>query len=138
VTDFSGARVVPATLDETAGLGSEERFRLQVPYVQTGPGVPVQFRPSGELVGFVVLIGPDSGEIEVSWPGGREDILVFDEFSSYHRLGTVVLEKRIPAGSEVKVELTHHPVDRTATVKPIEDPAAIEPGLRLVGYMVLA
>jgi hypothetical protein len=136
-TDFSSARIEPATLDETSGRGSEQRFRLQLPYVQVGSGVPVHYRPSGELVGFMVLIGPDSGEIEVSWDGGREDILVFDEFSNYERLSTVVLAKRIPAGAEVKIELTRRPVDRTATVRPIEDPAAIEPSLRLVGYMVL-
>lgn len=136
-TGFSGARVQPAALEETGGRGSEQRFRLQVPYVQVGVGVPVHCRPSGELVGFIVLVGPDSGEIEVSWSGGRESILMFDEFSNHQRLSTVVLAKRIPAGADVLIELTDRPVDRTATIKPIEDPAAIEPTLRLVGYMVL-
>lgn len=136
-TDFSGARVQRARLEETGWRGSEQRFRLQLPYVQVGAGVQVRFRPSGELVGFIVLIGPDSGEIEVSWSGGREDILVFDEFSYYERLSTVVLEKRIPAGADVTIELTRRPVDRTATVRPIEGQAPIEPTLRLVGYMVL-
>jgi hypothetical protein len=136
-TDFSGASVVPATLDEISGTGSEQWFRLQIPYVQVGAGAPVHCRPAGELLGFIVLIGPDSGAIEVSWEGGREEILVFDEFSHYHRLSTVVLEKRIPRGADVTIELTSRQVDRTATVKPIDDPAAIEPSLRLVGYMVL-
>jgi hypothetical protein len=136
-TDFSRARVQPAALEETGGRGSGQSFRLQVPYVQVGAGVSVRFRPSGELLGFVLLIGPDSGEIEVSWEGGREEILVFDEFSYYQRLSTVLLGKRIPAGAEVTIELTRRSVDRTGTVKPIEDPAAIEPALRLIGYMAL-
>ena len=136
-TDFSGARVQPATLEETGDRGSEQRFRLQIPYVQVGAGAPVRGRLAGELVGFIVLIGPDSGEIEVSWSGGREEILVFDEFSYYHRLSTVVLGERIPAGADVTIELTRRPVDRTATIKPIEDPELTEPSLRLVGYMVI-
>jgi GDSL-like lipase/acylhydrolase family protein len=137
-TDFSGARVQPARLDDTDGRGSERRFRLQLEYVEVGPAVPVHCRPMGQLIGLVVLIGPDSGEIEVSWSGGLENIVLFDEFSHYQRLSTVVLRQRIPAGADVKIELTRRPVDRTATVRPIEGSAVTEPALRLVGYMVLA
>jgi GDSL-like lipase/acylhydrolase family protein len=136
-TDFSAAGVHPATLEQAGGQGTEQLFRLQLSYVQVGPEVPITYRPPGELVGLIVLIGPDSGEITVAWDGGSESELLFDEFSDYYRIGTVVLDRRIPAGSEVTVELTRRPIDRTATVRPIPQPEATEPSLRVVGWMVL-
>jgi hypothetical protein len=136
-TDFASARVLPATLDQTGGRGLQQRFRLQIPYVQVGPGTPITCRLPGELVGFVVLVGPDSGVIRVESDGPAEEALLFDYFAFYRRLTTVVLERRISPGVEVTIEQTDQPVDRRATGIPIERTDEITPTLRLVGYMVL-
>jgi hypothetical protein len=131
---FRGAQLVPATPDRLRdpASGSTGRFRLFYPYVQIEPGGCFECTFDGELVGLVVVVGPESGIVRA----GTRELTLFDRWCYYERLSTVVFDPGFEAGAPVAIELTGRPVDRSACDKPVARPDAIRTSLKVVGFMV--
>jgi hypothetical protein len=134
---YGSTRVVPATPALAAnGPVGEARFRLSYPYVEIDRRGLLRFRPDGELVGLLVIVGPHSGYIELASPAGRSEHLLWDEECSYERLGSVILEPFVPAGAEVTIRLSSRPVDESGAKRTIDPALAARKLLKLVGLLV--
>jgi hypothetical protein len=129
------AYVVPAAAADAGGKGRMGRFRLIQPYVEVDAGTPIRRCLDGHLVGLVVLVGPESGEIEVRDPAGAQRTMVWNEDCSFERYTTVEFERPCPPGSEVTIELTDTAPDYSTSLRPVDPPE--QRNLRVVGYMVL-
>jgi hypothetical protein len=115
---------------------TEGRFRLVWPYLEIGRDGELRFTPEGELVGLLVVLGPHSGYIEVSAAGEAVDYLLWDDECSYERLGSVVLERFVPAGTEVTIRVIDRLVDYGSAKRPVDWGEAARPRLKLAGLMV--
>jgi GDSL-like lipase/acylhydrolase family protein len=133
--DFRTARVIPASAEDAGGEAATRLFRLQMAYVELGAGTPLARVLPGELLGLVVIVGPQSGVIRVRTAGDEQTVMLWDDTCWYERLSTVILDRRCPAGAEVTIELTDEPVDYSQCRRPIE--VTGRKSLKLVGYMVL-
>ncbi len=126
--------VTPARPDELADPADAVTgtLRFSYPYVAVRPGNAFTHRLRGELVGLLVAIGPTTGGVVVSTGDGwEEERVLWDRWCTYERLSTVILERRVPAASIVRVEARR--IDRSTG----SDSAAAGavPELRLIAYL---
>jgi hypothetical protein len=118
------------------GPFAEGRYHLVRPYLEIDGEAELRFASRGELVGLLVVIGPHSGWIEVSFGGRCFEHLLWDDDCSYERLGSVVLDLFVPAGAEVRIRVSDRHVDRSGTRRPVDPVEAARPRLKLAGLMV--
>ena len=134
---FRRARIEPPDPALASGRPfAEGRFRLISPYLEIDRRGELRFAPEGELVGLLVVLGPHSGYIEVSSAGKPVEYLLWDDECSYERLGSVVLDRFVPAGAEVRIRVLDRPVDHTTAKRPIDPVEASRPRLKLAGLLV--
>jgi hypothetical protein len=134
VPSYRYAHQIAATLDDVSGSGEVELFRLHRPYLRIGRRARVRRSFDGALHGLAVVIGPESGEVEISAGGERQRKMVFDPSSHYERFGTVTLQNPVPPGIETTITLTETAPDHSITRHPIEPPS--ERSLQLFGYLI--
>ena len=135
---FRGATVVAPTTEMFRDPGGchERRFRLVYRYLEIDSSNELLFVPTGDLVGLLVIVGPDAGWIEVEAGGATGEYLVWDEHSSYDRLGSVILSPFPASGAEVSIRLSDRPVDYSQARRPIDPDRAANKRLKLAGLMV--
>ncbi len=132
--DYRGAREVAASIAEVDGDAQMGRFRLQLPYVRIAGGSAVRRRFDETLHGLALIIGPESGEVEISAAGEAQRKMAFDEAGHYERLGAMLLKRPVPPGVEVTIRSTETVPDYSISRRPMEPPA--ERSLKLFGYLV--
>lgn len=135
---FARTRVVPATPDVLRERDRYRKalFRFAYPYIEIDATNELRFTPDGDLVGLVVVVGPESGFIEVDGAGRSDQYLLWDDHCYYDRLGTVIFTPFHPAGTPVAIRLTDREVDYSTCRRPIADVPAIEKRLKVIGLMV--
>lgn len=133
--DYRRGRLLPASPADAGGSGTMRRFRLQLPFLQVEEGERLELTPPGELLGFSTLVGPDSGEVEVSGVGGTERTMLWDEYCHYDRLSAAMLRTPQPPGEPVTVVLTGTPVDQSRSRRPYQPPQ--RRSLRVCDWFVL-
>jgi hypothetical protein len=131
---YRQAHQIAATLEDVSGDTELALFRLHRPYVRIKRGSRVRRRFDGSLHGLAVVIGPESGEVEISAGGESQRRMLFDPSSHYERFGTVLLPNPVPAGIETTISLTKTKPDYSISKQPIEPPP--EQSLQLFGYLV--
>jgi hypothetical protein len=132
--NYRGAGEVAADIAEVCGDARMGRFRLQRPYVHVADGSEVRRRFDGTLHGLALIIGPESGEVEIAAPGDAQRKMAFDEASHYERLGTMLLKRPVPPGVEVTIRQTEAVPDYSISRRPMEPPP--ERCLKLFSYLV--
>jgi hypothetical protein len=112
------------------------------------PGEGISFKFRGTALSIYDLLGPDCGQILVSVDGKpAETVSKFDQYSSYHRLGTTSVAGKLPDGVHtVKIELSAERPDKEKILAKgghkIDDPKKYEGavwyagGILLVGELV--
>jgi len=134
VPNYRQAHSVDASLDDVSGDGEVRLFRLHRPYVRIARGSRVLRRFNETLHGLAVVIGPESGEIEISAGGARQSKMLFDPSSHYERFGTVLLRHPVPPGTDAAISLTETTPDYSITKRPMDPPP--ERSLQLFAYLV--
>jgi hypothetical protein len=132
--NYRGAREVAANIAEVSGDARMGRFRLQRPYVRIADGSAVCRRFDGTLHGVALIIGPESGEVEITARGDAQRRMAFDEAGHYERLGTMLLKRPVPPGVEVTIRPTEAVPDYSISRRPMEPPP--ERSLKLFSYLV--
>jgi hypothetical protein len=132
--NYRGAREVGANIAEARGDARMGRFRLQRRYVRITDGSAIRRRFDETLHGLALIIGPESGEIEIAAGGDVQRRMVFDEASHYERLGTIMLKRPVPPGVEVTIGPTGTVPDYSISRRPMEPPP--ERSLKLFSYLV--
>ena len=127
---FADARVVPArevplTDANARGPGL---FRFFYDYVAIAEGNRFECAFDGELVGMLLVLGPDTSGIRIAAPEDVREMVLRDDECFYERVGTFVFDRSYPAGTPV-------------TIEPIEAPQArpddgVPVGLKVVGFLV--
>jgi hypothetical protein len=136
---YRRARIEPAEPALAGGSPyTEGRFRLVTPYLEIDRHGELRFTSASDLVGLLLVLGPHSGYIEVNSAGEAIEYLLWDDECSYERLGSVVLERFVPAGSEVTIRVIDRSVNHSAAKRPIDPSEAARPRLKLAGLMVLS
>jgi hypothetical protein len=134
--DFSGAEFVPARAEDAGGAGRMGLFRFQQPYLEITQDAVIRRRFDGELVGLMVLHGPESGELRLTDDAdGSQHAMIWDNTCFYERLGAKLLKRRVAAGADMTIELTDKPPDYSLCSRPVQAPERRV--LRVAGYMVL-
>jgi lysophospholipase L1-like esterase len=131
---FGGATLVPASLEHLRepGGGSRGLFRLSLPYVEIGPDGVFEPTFDGELVGMVVVVGPQSGIVAI----GDREVNLFDRWCHYERLSTVVFDPGLRPGSPLTMRITDLEVDRSVCPVPVADLGPEGKRLKVVGFML--
>jgi hypothetical protein len=110
------------------------RLHLVRSYVRAACENPLTWTFDGELVGMLVVLGPESGHVRVRAGGREEDVALWDVDCHYQRMNVVLLRRRVPADAAMTLELIDRPVDRSACKRPLPDD--LETDLRLIGFLV--
>jgi len=115
------AHLLTATSEQLAhpDLSTTGVLRLFYPYVRIEPGNRVCSSFAEDLLGMVVVVGPRSGVIRVHRGAEVREHQLHDRWCTYDRLGAVVFDHIVAAGSKI-------------TVEPVQDGT----DLRIIGYMV--
>ncbi len=103
------AEIVPAraAMCDDAGAVRERLFKLAVPYLSFGIGNACQWNTStGEIFGLLVVVGPESGVIEIAIDGVITRVQLWDGWCNQERLQVVILDRPCPAGVSVQVMMT--------------------------------
>lgn len=129
------AAIEPAWFDRPDEL-LHERLNLVQPYLRIRPGNAMRCRYDQELVGVLTVIGPASGWMRVSHDGQHEDRLLWDVECTYNRLSIVTLDRRVPAGSELTLEVLDRPVERWGPGQQPEGFRDDGPDLRLISVLL--
>ncbi len=132
--NYRGAREVAANVAEVHGDARMDTFRLQRPYVRVADGSAVRRRFDETLHGLALVIGPESGEVEIAAAGDAQRKMAFDEAGYYERLGTMMLKRPVPPGVEVTIRPTETVPDYSISRRPIKLPP--ERSLKLFSYLV--
>jgi len=104
--------------------------------LQIYPDNEIEFTPDGELVGLIVVVGPDSGVVEVATHDGRQTYQLWDAWCHYARLNTVVLNQHALPGETVRLRITEASVDYSTCRRPLDKPECIRKSLRFIGFLV--
>jgi hypothetical protein len=127
---FSDARVVPA--HEVRVRDPERcerlRFRFFYDYVAIPEGNGCEWPGDSELVGMLLVLGPETSGVRVTSPSGVQDVTVRDAESFYDRIATSIFATPYPAGTRVTIEPVALPHAR------LEDGVPLK--LNLVGFLV--
>jgi hypothetical protein len=133
--DYRHAHVIPVAEGDADGPAELRLFRLQRQFLELGAGTAIRRRFSERLAGLVMLVGPESGELEISDGRGPQRLMAWDQFCSYERFTASVFDRPCNAGDEVSIELTGTVPDYSRSRHPIDPP---ERRLaKVMGYMVL-
>lgn len=133
------AEIVPASVAMCGdpGAARERLFKLAVPCLALSSGNACSWSTStGELVGLLVVVGPESGVIEIAVGGVTTRVQLWDSWCDRERLQVVILDTPCPAGTPIHVAMSAAAVaGRGACGNP--DPA-IRSGtsLSLAGFLV--
>ncbi|MEI7781633.1 MAG: hypothetical protein WCJ18_06885, partial [Planctomycetota bacterium] len=101
--------IVPArtTMCGDANSARARLFKLAVPCVSLATGNPCRWgTAAGEIVGLLVVVGPDSGVIEIAVDGVITRVQLWDGWCDRERLQVVIIDTPCPAGVPVRVTLT--------------------------------
>ena len=97
-----------------------------------------QFQIQGELIGLMVIVGRDSGIIEVSANNQSDQVMLWDKWCHYDRFTTVILAKNYSQMTEIKITITDEPIDYSTCRREIINPEQIIKKIKLVGLMTRA
>lgn len=126
--------VVPEMASQPARC-SGGTYRFVYPWTGLEPGNPIRVEVEGDVVGLLVVAGPDSGVLHITTEHGSERIVAFDQWCHYDRLSSVILGSDWPI-RRVSVEVSGEPVDRSIARRPVSDATCTESRLRAIAWMV--
>lgn len=103
------AEIVPAlpTMCDDANAALERRFKLAMPCLSLATGNRCSWGTvTGEIMGLLVVVGPESGVIEITIDGVITRVQLWDGWCDRERLQVVILDRPCPAGVPVHVAMT--------------------------------
>jgi hypothetical protein len=103
---FADARLLPAAdvpLREPAGR-EERRFRFFYDYVVLPLGNAFEWALDAELVGMLVVLGPETSGVRITSPDGVRELTLRDTDCFYNRLATMIFETPYPPGMRTTIE----------------------------------
>ena len=133
--EYRGAHVLAVVAEDAAGPARMCVLRLQRPYLEFPHGSSIRRRFEERLAGLVLLVGPDSGELEVVDRRGPQRLMIWDEYCHYERFTACLFERPCEAGGEVSIELTDTVPDYASCRRPMDPPERRT--VKVIGYMVL-
>lgn len=131
---YQFTQIVPAgdAIQPEHGTFPTGRFADAYDFVQVGERQEFAVRPEVTLAGMLVVVGPDSGVLDVAGQG----IQLWDPWCIYERLQTVLFWPHFQPGTKVRICLTDAPVDYS----PARDPALAafdgQKSLKVIGFLV--
>ena len=134
---FERTRLVPvvSTMAAVPDWCSRGTFRFVHQWTGLEPGNPVRMECDGDIVGMLVVAGPDSGVLRIETARGVERIVAFDQWCHYDRLSSVVFGAQWPLRA-VSVDVTDDAIDRSLTRRPISGAPQSKSRLRAIAWMV--
>ncbi|BCM88226.1 hypothetical protein IAD21_00053 [Abditibacteriota bacterium] len=136
--NYENTEIVPVdtTMLKDSTHCKATRFRLTYPLIEIDSTNEVRCQLSGELVGLLVVVGPDSGFIKVESNETIDEYLLWDEWCHYYRIQTVILQNPIKAGEFIGVRPIEKELDFALTRDANDNPNPIKKRLKLVGFLV--
>lgn len=96
----------------------------------------IQFSIQGELIGMMVVVGQDSGVVELISSHETSEYMLWDEWCHYDRFTTIIFDKYYENITELKLRITDFKIDYSTCRRPIENSEKIVNKLKVVGFMV--
>jgi hypothetical protein len=132
--DLRDAHAIPVGAEDAEGPAEMLLFRLQRPYLELPAASSIRRRFADRLAGLVLLVGPESGELEIVNRSGRQRLMTWDEYCFYERYTALVFDRPCELG-EVSIELTDTVPDYASCRRPVEPPE--HRTAKVIGYLVL-
>ncbi len=134
---FETTRVVAARREHVLApeTCAEATFRFFYPYVEVGTDNELRVTPEGELDGLVLVVGRETGYVEVEADGVSREYLTWDDACFYDRMQTLILDPFLPAGVSVRVRPTERAVDYSNCRRPLANADRIVKRLKVIGFM---
>jgi hypothetical protein len=133
--DYSGAHLVPATAEDADGPADMRLFRLHQAYLEIRDGSAIRPHLAGRLAGLALIVGPDSGELEITDSAGAQRLMTWDEFCHYERFTAIAFERPCRTGDEISIGLTETVPDYARCRRPVHPPESRT--AKVIGYLVL-
>lgn len=112
------------------------KFRLVLDFIQIDSHNEIVWKFDGDLVGMQLILGKESGVIEVVTPQATYTYALWDPDCYYDRVGSKIIYPFIPAHTPVRIRLTEQPIDYSVSRRPIENTEAIQKNLKVLSFMV--
>lgn len=103
------AEIVSArvTMCDDAAASRAKLFKFAVPCMSLAPGNSCRWGTStGEIMGLLVVVGPESGVIEIAFDGTTTRVQLWDGWCDRERLQVVIFDTPCPAGIPIHVAMT--------------------------------
>jgi hypothetical protein len=121
--NYEKAKMVPIAalkpgfelVDASTGIGKS--FAKYMPGMMVArPGQEVTIKFTGTCLGFMDMLGPDCGVLEMALDGGKpRDVNRIDAYCTYSRIGSFFPARDVPEGEHVvSVKVTDKPLDKAA------------------------
>lgn len=105
-------------------------------YFELDSNNELEFEIEGKLIAILVIIGRESGIVELVTPSRTYEYCLWDEYCHYDRLDAQPIDRHFAAKTRVKLRLTDKPIDYSRCRRPIDNPEAIEKSMKIVGLLV--
>ncbi|MFT6958425.1 MAG: lysophospholipase L1-like esterase [Halieaceae bacterium] len=129
-------KVDPLSMVSRPDQCNRESFRFVYPYVTLGVENELQFSSEGDIVGMVVVVGPDSGMVRITTAVGNSTRSLFDMWCAYERVQIFCFGEAGRYTRDIKICLTDDAVNYNICLHTIPDTEAIIKKLRVIGWMV--
>lgn len=135
--NFRHAQVVPMQppMLKDRSHFSRDTFRFLYDYIRIDSQNAIECQFDGELVGMMVVVGKESGIIQVRVPGETRLYSLWDADCFYDRLTTQIFFPFFPPRTPIQIRLTEQAIDYTTCRRPLEDIGKIRKNLRVIGFM---
>jgi hypothetical protein len=131
---YRGAGLLPVAAEDAQGPASLRPYKMQRACLELPSGSEIRREFADRLAGLVLLVGPKSGEVEVSDRSGVQRVMTWDEWCHYERYTACRFGHPCEPG-EVAIALTDSVPDYSLGRQPYEPPEARV--MKVMGYMVL-
>lgn len=112
------------------------KFRLLMDYIQIDSHNELVCEFDGDLVGLWLIVGKESGVIELRTPNEVQEYTLWDTDCHYDRIMGEIFYPFVPAHTPLRIRLTEQPMDYTKLRHPIENAEAIQKNLKILSFLV--
>jgi hypothetical protein len=104
-------------------------------YLEIASDNSFKFQIKGKLVGFMVIVGRDSGVAEFSDNNQVKKIKLWDQWCHYDRFNTTIVLKEYRQLTAIELKITDELIDYSSCRRKISNPESIVKKIKLVGIM---
>lgn len=135
---FAHSTIMPvlASMTHHPEVVVQGHFRYFYPYIEINQSNPLTYTfTQGDIVGFLAVLGKESGEVRISSESKCETLQLWDEWCATDRIKACIFNQNFSGCTRLTIEVTNQQVDYGG-VEWMHGEHANERKLRIVGFLL--